>query len=474
MTLLLYQFAGRFGDHRTRCSVLSSASLFYYAWWNINYVPIMLGSIVINFLIGKKVQPKQGKMWMLMGIVLNLALLGYFKYVGFFLENVAFVFGKSFSMENILLPLGISFFTFQQISYLIDRYSGMSRDDGLLVYTTFVLFFPQLIAGPIVRYWDMAPQLLKVGELGLRFVNLNRGFYLFAIGLFKKVWVADSIAPYVDTGYLAIESGHIPTFFESWFVALAYPLQIYFDFSGYSDMAFALALMFGLTIPVNFLSPYKATNMSDFWQRWHISLTQCFQRYLFNPIAMSLRHYKSVWVKIYLPYLLTMSLIGLWHGAGWNFVIWGALHGLFLAIAYHWKTKRWQGLPKPLAWVWNCFLLMFVFVFFRAVDLESATELIKGMFAMNGVVLPKVLEGLVDMPLFSYSYYLMPCFYEYRTYEPILPCVLAGLLALLAPNSQELLKRYQSSCGNLCVSSGLILMSLFAINEVTTFLYYQF
>lgn len=434
----------------------------------------MLGSIAVNYAIGKKVHPKQGKPWMLLGIILNLVLLGYFKYVGFFLENVSFVLGQSFSIEEILLPLGISFFTFQQISYLIDRYSGMSRDDGLLVYTTFVLFFPQLIAGPIVRYWDIAPQLIKVGEIGLKFENLNRGFYLFAIGLFKKVWVADAIAPYVDTGYHSIETGYAPTLIESWLLALAYPLQIYFDFSGYSDMAFGLALMFGLNIPVNFLSPYKATNMSDFWQRWHISLTQCFQRYLFNPIAMGLRHYKSVWIKIYLPYLLTMSLIGLWHGAGWNFVIWGALHGLFLAIGYHWKTKRLKGLPKPLAWVWNSFLLMFVFVFFRATDFSSASELIQGMFAFNGVVLPKAFEGWLSLSWVDYSYYLMPTFYEYRTYEPILPCLVAVIVAIGLPNAQELLKQYKPSLRNLGFSAGLTLLSLFAINEVTTFLYYQF
>ena len=302
-------------------------SLFFYAWWNPAYLGIMLGSIIFNYTVGfvlsAEDSPLAKKLVLTYGIVVNLGLLGYYKYANFFVDSLNAVFGDVIFLETILLPLAISFFTFQQIAYLIDTYRGETRELNFLHYCLFVTFFPQLIAGPIVHHKEMLPQFDRDS---LYSINIRRhavGYSIFTLGLFKKVVLADGIAAYATPAFFAADSGIELTLFEAWTGALAYTLQLYFDFSGYSDMAIGLARMFGIRLPLNFNSPYKATNIVDFWRRWHMTLSRFMRDYIYIPLG---GNRQGIIGGRNANLMTTMLLGGLWHGAGWNFLFWGGLH----------------------------------------------------------------------------------------------------------------------------------------------------
>ena len=332
ITLIGFFFLGQRGHHRIAIGWLVGASLFFYGWWNPAYLVLILGSVFFNFSIGvllgnqEAVLSKKGLL--VVGIGANLAALGYFKYANFFVNNFNVVIGSSFHLDTIILPLAISFFTFQQISYLADAYKGEIREYNFLHYSLFVTFFPQLIAGPIVHHKEMLPQFLQDGVYRPEYKNVAIGITIFAIGLFKKVCLADGIAQYATPVFQAADAGVLVSFFEAWGGALAYTFQLYFDFSGYSDMAMGLAWMFGIQLPLNFNSPYKANNIIEFWGRWHMTLSRFFRDYLYIPLGGNKRgKIRQLW-----NLMITMLLAGLWHGAGWTFVLWGALHGIYLVV----------------------------------------------------------------------------------------------------------------------------------------------
>jgi D-alanyl-lipoteichoic acid acyltransferase DltB (MBOAT superfamily) len=376
---------------------LVTASLFFYAYWDVKYLPLILGSISLNFAIGTGLaqahqQSHRGeqkthrgvnrKVVLATGIVANLLLLGYYKYTNFLLGNINAAFGTTHALSHIELPLAISFFTFTQIVYLVDSYRGETAEYDLLNYALFVTFFPHLIAGPIVHHRQIMPQFASRWTLTKRNSNILKGLFIFGIGLFKKVVIADSFAVWADAGF---DGGQALGFFAAWATSLSYTFQLYFDFSGYCDMAIGASLLFNIWLPINFNSPYKALDIQDFWQRWHITLSSFLRNYLYIPLGGSrFSEYRT-----YLNIFITFILGGLWHGATWMFVIWGTMHGCALGTYRFWKSFG-RPLPTILAW-----LLTFVFVntswvFFRAKSLGDAVRVLRGMIDFGSVFAPPI------------------------------------------------------------------------------------
>jgi D-alanyl-lipoteichoic acid acyltransferase DltB (MBOAT superfamily) len=374
---------------------LSLASLFFYGWWNPRYLPLLIGSIAFNFFMGKRLSRGGGRRSGLLAfaVTINLLTLGIFKYSKFFLLTFATLSGIAIVPPNIILPLGISFFTFTQIAFLVDAHRGKVDEHHLVRYSLFVTYFPHLIAGPILHHSEMMPQFKRQSALAQTSENIAAGVTMFVLGLFKKVVVADSLSPFVAAIFASASSGAHLTFWEGWIGALAYTLQLYFDFSGYSEMALGLSRMFGIILPPNFNSPYRAKNIIEFWRRWHMTLSRFLRDYLY----FSLGGNRKGPVRRYFNLMVTMLLGGLWHGAGWTFVVWGGLHGLYLCVNHGWLwfKKRLPAALRPfvIATEWLAPAITFVavvvgWVFFRAQNFASAAEVLRAMFGFNGLRLP--------------------------------------------------------------------------------------
>jgi len=386
-----YLLAGR-GWQSAAMLYLVAASLVFYGWWNPVYLWLLGGSIAVNFGLGtvlnRSEQPLKRRLLLVSGVVFNLGLLGYFKYASFFVESVNDLLGTAYTLKAIVLPLAISFFTFQQITYLVDTWKGLVREHSFLHYCLFVTFFPQLLAGPIVHHAEMLPQFQQPEAMRFRYSNLAVGSALLVLGLFKKVFMADGLAEYAAPTFALAEQGGSVYFLPGWIAAIAFTLGVYFDFSAYSDMALGLARMLGIHLPINFLSPMKARSIIELWQGWHITLTRFLRDYIFKPLGGA-RH--GPWRR-HSNTLITMLLGGLWHGASWTFVIWGGLNGAFLVINHLWRTLcqrlGWE-LSRYRAWRLLAQFLTFnafcaAAVFFKAETLASAGAMLKGMFGGNG------------------------------------------------------------------------------------------
>ncbi|MFS2032470.1 MBOAT family O-acyltransferase [Polaromonas sp. CT11-55] len=372
---------------------LVAASLFFYAYWDIKYLPLILGSIFLNFVIGswlartyeKSLQgvgkPQPGfdrRRVLVLGIAANLLALGYYKYTDFLLSNVnAVLFGTGYYFPDTVLPLAISFFTFTQIIYLVDSYRGETAEYGLLNYSLFVTFFPHLIAGPIVHHRQIMPQFSSRWTMMRRYSNILKGLFIFSIGMFKKVVIADSFAIWATAGF---DGGRDLGFFDAWKTSLSYTFQLYFDFSGYCDMAMGASLLFNIQLPINFNSPYKALDIQDFWRRWHITLSSFLRDYLYIPLGGN-RHAGH---RTYLNLFITFLLGGLWHGATWMFVIWGAVHGCAVVINRLWKTLN-RPMPPLLAWIVTFAFVNVAWVFFRAKTLGDAMRVLSGMVDFGSI-----------------------------------------------------------------------------------------
>ncbi len=353
------------------------SSLFFYSWWNISYLPLILTSMLFNYVIGnslnenfKKVQLHK-KALLSFGIMANLLLLGYFKYMDFFIENFNLVFDGSIPLLHLALPLAISFFTFQQIAYLVDSYRGETAEYDFLNYALFVTFFPQLIAGPIVHHKEMMPQFASKWNLVKNYKNIATGLFIFSLGLFKKVAIADYFATFATNGF---DHAEVLNFLEAWATSLSYTFQLYFDFSGYTDMAIGAALLFNIKLPINFNSPYKALDIQDFWRRWHITLSRFLRDYIYIPLGGN----RKGAFRTYNNLLATFILGGIWHGAGWTFVFWGFLHGMALVIHRFWKQLGFT-MPKLLAWFITFNFINIAWVFFRAREFDDAIKVLTGM-----------------------------------------------------------------------------------------------
>ncbi len=377
LVYLLYFTLHRYASTLVAKLFLVLASLFFYSWWNPVYLPLILGSMVFNYLVGQKLaHSRKPKLLLVFGVGVNLALLGYFKYADFFINNANFLFGTKIPLLHLVLPLAISFFTFQQIAYLVDSYRHETKEYNFLNYALFVTFFPQLIAGPIVHHKEMMPQFADVNNRYPRAAHIAEGLFIFAVGLFKKVVIADTFAVWATEGF---DHAASLDFASAWITSLSYTFQLYFDFSGYTDMAIGAALLFNIRLPQNFDSPYKATSIQDFWRRWHITLSRFLRDYIYIPLG---GNRKSEY-RTHYNLMTTFLLGGIWHGAGWTFLFWGALHGLALVIHRLWK-KAGKTLPRVAAWFVTFMFVNISWVFFRAKSFDDAFKVLKGMFGFNG------------------------------------------------------------------------------------------
>ena len=363
---------------------LIMASLFFYGYQNIKYVALILLSIAVNYIIAivmQRHEKKTARIFLVLGILFNILLIGYYKYYDFFIENVNLIAKTDFALKRILLPLGISFFTFQQLSFLVSVYKGEEKVERLRDYSLFVLFFPQLVAGPIVLYSEMIPQFKETKRRFFNGENFSCGLYMFAIGLFKKAVVADTLCVLVDNGFSMTSFGMA----AAWTTALSYTLQIYFDFSGYSDMAVGLGKMFNIDIPFNFLSPYRSESITVFWRKWHVTLGRALSTYIYKPLGGNRKGLARTCVNLFITFVVS----GIWHGASWTFVLWGMLHGLFIIIERIIGDKR-ELVPKCIRVFVTFMIVNALWVLFRAEGITKAFEIYKGMFAFNNIGLSQI------------------------------------------------------------------------------------
>lgn len=475
-----YYLLGRYSQ--TWAAVwLFGASVFFYGWWMPEFTLLLLGSIATNFYVGQRIvgaprAESASRLWLTAGIVFNLGLLGYFKYANFFVDNLNAMLDMHWRLAEVILPIGISFYSFTQIAFLVDAWHGKVNEARPVHYGLFVTYFPHLVAGPVLHHAQMMPQFARADVYRFNGANFVGGLVIFCIGLFKKVVLADGVAPYADAVFNPADGGSTPGLEEAWIGALAYTFQLYFDFSGYSDMAIGLSWMFNVRLPFNFDSPYKATSITDFWRRWHISLSTFLRDYLY----VSLGGNRKGATRRYVNLSLTMILGGLWHGASWSFVLWGALHGAFLMVnhAFRALTERlgWRAtldrskVFAVLAWALTLLCAIVAWVFFRATTLDGAIVILSSMAG--------IADSAADEGLLLWNAGLQPA-------VAWVWCLFLGACAVLLPNSnwlgQAVRERLHERRGWIPTmgSAALVLAATLIIvntarDSVSAFIYFNF
>jgi alginate O-acetyltransferase complex protein AlgI len=446
-------------------------SFFFYGYWNIDYIPLLLGSIFVNFFIGSALAnhtPSKASRnsLLIIGIGFNISLLAYFKYTDFLLENYNVLVGIDAPLPNIILPLGISFFTFTQIAFLVDAYKEKVKEYDLINYVLFITYFPHLLAGPILHHSEMIPQFVSRWNWAVRWRNVALGLFLFFIGLFKKVMIADTFATWANAGFDVATTLNLV---EAWITSLSYTLQLYFDFSGYTDMAIGVSLMFNIRLPANFNSPYQAKDIQDFWRRWHITLSRFLKDYIYIPLGGNKISRFNSYVNLFAVFLIG----GLWHGASWMFVIWGALHGTAIVLHRIWKDS---GLRM---WGWMGWFITFNFVniawiFFRAKDFASVEKVHGGMIGIGGIYLPGFLYNklsFLDNYGVNFGQFLNQIGGSFFT--PLWLLVVLSI-TFLTFNSTRLQALMKPTITYLVITLVLSLCSIFSLNKVVNFLYFNF
>ena len=444
-----YFFWGRFTEKNWANVWLALASFVFYGFWDWRYLPLLLGSIATNYVVAglilrarRQSELKSAKLFFGVGLLFNVGLLGYYKYLDFLLDSLN-VLGTHFSLLNIVLPLGISFFTITQLLYLFDCYEGVANDHHPVNYALFVSFFPHLVAGPILYHRQMMKQFRDESLRRVNWDNMSSGLSMFVIGLVKKVLIADTLSPYVSAGYgNPVEL----TMLGAWLTAVAYMLQLYFDFSGYSDMAFGLARMMNIEIPVNFNSPYRAASLINFWRRWHISLTNAITACIYMPIMRGFKTRTTAHTIV--AAFVSFFIVGIWHGAGWTYVVFALLNAGGIVMNYLWREVH-CNMPKFAAHTLTLLYVLVTMVFFRAADVGDALTVLQTMVGGNA--------NIVEPPL-----------------EVIVAMVTAVALTAFSPNSNALIRRFRPSpIWAVFVTAGLV-CSLFMMSRPTEFLYLQF
>lgn len=470
--LLGYFLLARWGNRASNVWLLLLSFLFY-AYWDAHYLPLLLGSILINWLVSGRIiraraawetsgQPynrRQLRLWFVLGLLIDVGLLGYYKYLDFFIQNLNRL-GADFPLLHLVLPLGISFFTITQMIYLLDCYVGVAKEHDLLGYALFVSFFPHLLAGPILYYKPMMAQFADVGLKRLEWENLARGFSLFVIGLVKKVIIADSFIPYVDHGFSQAAG---LTLVNGWLVAVSYGLQLYFDFSGYSDMAIGVSRMLNINIPPNFQAPFRATSLVNFWQRWHISLTNAITACIYMPIVRSF--HEMAFRHMIFATFVAMFIAGIWHGAGWTFVVFALMHASGLAICQLWKRygRPW---PEVIARLMTLTWVLVSFVFFRAENMAEAKQVLEAMAGLHGVAWPGY---------FRAEGFMMDFAHPVLAQMPMGIFLVAIVLISFVPESNTLIqKHFHPNFKWALLLAGMFVFSVLHFTQVTAFLYFQF
>lgn len=438
------------------------ASLFFYGYYNVKYLILIVASMVVNYISAICIQKGElisKKIFLTIGALLNVFLLGYFKYYDFFLENINAVFGTDFALRNILLPLGISFFTFQQLSFLVSIYKNEEKVSKLSDYILFVTFFPQLVAGPIVLYSEMIPQFMDEKRRHFDGENFAAGIYIFAMGVFKKAVIADTLAGFVDNGFGMTGI----SLAASWAISLCYTLQLYFDFSGYSDMAVGIGKMFNINIPFNFLSPYKSKSITEFWKKWHITLGRALTAYIYIPLGGN----RKGAIRTSINLFVTFFVSGLWHGAAWTFVIWGVLHGVFRVIERLLGEERLEKIPSVVRMIGTFLIVNALWVLFRAENFEQALEVYRGMLSFGNIGFSQLAtvvgtEGGVNLPtIVDYGYIL---------------AVIGTLLYIVfgQKNSKYCLEKFTTSKKTMIATAIMFVISLLCLSRESVFIYFNF
>lgn len=467
--------------------LLIAASLFFYGFWNVSHLLLFLASICGNYLAGQAMRSRigrpEGKLILVVGLSANIALIGYYKYAIFLLATASSVTGLHTPVLDVIMPIGISFFTFQQIAFLVDTWRGKVEAHSFRDYVFFVSFFPQLIAGPIVSQSDLFPQTIGRSDWRLKPEQLVVGISLFAVGLFKKTVIIDPFVPYIDAIYQTAAAGQPVATADAWLAAFGYSFQIYFDFSAYSDMAIGLAFMFGIRLPINFYSPYKAVDIRDFWRRWHMTLSRFLRDYLYIPLGGSRRGLAHTVMAV----IVTMTIGGLWHGAGWTFILWGLVHGLFLAFNHlmrHLRRRRtgvadatWQSAPlgHALSVAVTFLAVTLAWVYFRSPDVATAHRMFTAMAGLTDASYQHLLgRGLIPLiPLWLFIVMVLPNTTEmFRRARPYLD--IREHLGTLATGPFDRLMLFRQNW-RWAIGSGLVLATAwFALSNLTPFIYFQF
>lgn len=437
------------------------ASLFFYGYQNPAYLLLILASIAVNYLIAigiQKTEGKTAKLFLILGVLFNVALIGYFKYYDFFIENINLVAGTDFVLKRIMLPLGISFFTFQQLSFLVSVYQGEEKVERLRDYALFVLFFPQLVAGPIVLYGEMIPQFKDEKRRYFNAENFAAGLYIFAMGLFKKAVLADTLCVLADNGFEIARPGMA----AAWATTLSYTLQIYFDFSGYSDMAVGVGKMFNIDIPFNFLSPYQSESITQFWRKWHITLGRALSTYVYKPLGGNRKGLMRTCINL----LLTFLVSGFWHGASWTFILWGGLHGVFMVIE-RLLGKRREVIPKAIRVFVTFMIVNALWVLFRAEDIGQTMSIYRGMVNFSRVKLSQL-----DMVMGETANINFPLVFDIAYIGTMITTLLAVVFG--CKNSAVRLERFTVSKKTAIAAAALFAVALLCLSRESVFIYFNF
>lgn len=474
ITFLIYFYLNKRELTEVAKGFLVFASLFFYSWWNISYLPLILISMLFNYMIGRqlvkydeKERRYNKKVLLIIGVCFNLLLLAYFKYSDFFISNFNLLFDSNFPLLHLALPLAISFYTFQQVAYLVDSYRNETKEYDFLNYAVFVAFFPQLIAGPIVHHAEMMPQFANMQNKIKNYYNIALGLFIFSIGLFKKIVIADTFATWATNGF---DKAEVLNFIEGWFTSLSYTLQLYFDFSGYTDMAIGIALLFNIKLPINFNSPYKAISIQDFWRRWHMTLSRFLKDYLYIPLGGN----RKGEVRTYLNLFITFLLGGIWHGAGWTFVFWGALHGFALVVHRFWQKLGFR-MHAFVAWFITFNFINVTWVFFRAREWDDALKVLKGMVSVDQIYFPAVLSGKLHF-MENYGINFSNAWAKQigADFVSFIWLIIGLVLVLFFKNSNEMAHNFKVSYRTVWFSAIAFVVSILSLNKVSEFLYFNF
>ena len=443
---------------------LLGMSLWFYGYFNPAYLLIIIASIIVNYGIYRIMHGR--KPVMVLGVVVNLGIIAYFKYMDFFIENINAIAKTDWPLLHIMLPLGISFFTFQQISFIVDAYRGQVPDYDFLTYACYVTFFPQLIAGPIVTHDELIPQLRDVSKKTFNWDNFSKGLYIFAIGLGKKVLLADVFGVAVNWAYDDIT---VLKATNAILIMWAYTIQIYFDFSGYCDMAIGLGKMLNIDLPVNFNSPYKATTITEYWDRWHMTLTRFFTRYVYIPLGGNRKGVVRTYVNIFMVFFLS----GLWHGAAWSYVFWGVLNGIFVIITRFFK-KYFNGMHPAFGWLITMTFVNFTFIVFRAKTITDAIYIMKQILYVDFTNIDVNILYAFQTPLLKYLL-------DGTAVTHSLPFIYVGIYYFMAlfiilgcRNSKELADDFKPKATNMLWTVVLLVASIVSFSGISTFLYFNF
>lgn len=447
---------------------LIAMSLWFYGYYNPSYLLVICTSVLANYTITQLMyrEKREGvrKFILAMGIIANAASIFYFKYYDFFVDNINHVLDTSFELKHIVLPLGISFFTFQQMSYLVDSYRGQTKDYGFIEYALFVVYFPQLIAGPIVLHNEMIPQFRDTSKRKIDYTNISKGIYIFALGLFKKVMIADTFGKAVGWGFGQVSS---LSSMEAIIVSLAYSFQLFFDFSGYCDMAIGIGYLFNIELPQNFNSPYKATSIVDFWSRWHMSLTRFLRQYVYFPLGGS----KKGTVRTYINIMIVFLVSGIWHGANWTFIIWGLLHGALNCLTRMFQ-KQWNKLHGVVQWAATFATVNGLWIMFRANTLEDAITFWKKIIWLGDFSIRSDLKwcfALDELQILDLGGIFSSRIEGFYMWEMLL---VAFLLVLNAKNSKEI--EFKPTIIRGVFALILLFWSIVSLAGVSEFLYFGF